>query len=186
MTIFVEIIGFINTYFIKGIFISVLVIILTSKLFKKNFDTKNAISIIKWVLLSYSSLMLIYFILLALSPAKSTNYLYFQERAMGPYNFAFWLVALGSVLPLILFFKKLGNRVYFIFILTVFVNLGWLMESLIIHTTSMERDYAPNVSGIKAYLPFNRELMIVLQGALFGALTILIGNSPFLRKNSGR
>jgi len=187
VTTFIEIIGFINTYFIKGIFVSVIVIILTNKLFKNNFDTKNAVSIIRWVLLSYSILILVYFLLLIFLPVNSDIYSSsFRERAMGPYKFAFWLVTLGSILPLILFFKNLGNNVYFILAITILMNLGWLFESFVIHLTSMEREYVGKVNGVKAYLPFNRELMIVLQGLLLGILTMVIGNLSFLRKNTSR
>jgi hypothetical protein len=182
MDTFNEIIKLVGTNLIKGMFMSVLVIIFCRKIFKKEFDTQNAIGIIRWVMIFYSILIFVHFLLLVLLPPSSKIFfLSIQERATGPYSFAFWLMALGSISPFILFFKKLSNKTYLILVLTIFMNFGWLMELLIIHTANIERDYSPKVGGFKE---FEGELAIAIQGIIFGVLSMLIGNLPFFRKNT--
>jgi len=161
---------------------SVLVIIFCRKVFKKKFDTQNAISIIRWLMICYSILILVYFLLLILLPPTSN--IFFSsilDRATGPYSFAFWLMALGPISPFILFFKKLSNKTYLILALTIFMNFGWLMESLVIHISIIEREYSLKAGGFKE---FERELMIALQGIIFGVLSMVIGNLPFFRKKT--
>ena len=184
MDTFNEIVRIIGTNFIKGMFFSVLVIIFCRRIFKDKFDTSNAIGIIRWVMICYSLFILVQFLLLPLlSPGSNIFFSSFRERATGRYSFAFWLMILGAISPLILFFKKPGNNIILILVLTIFVNIAWLMESLIIHTLSIERGYSPSGEGIKAYFPFEGELLIILQGIICGILAIVIGNLPFFRKN---
>ena len=187
MILLAEIVGLISNYLIKGIFISVLVIICSRKIFKKNFDTRNAITIVRWILLCYSILALVYFLLCVLLPTDLNTYSsYFRERATGPYSFAFWTMQLTAFLPLVLFFKNLSNKIYMILMLAILVNIGWLFESFVIHLTIMRRDYSGETGGFKAYLPFNKELMIVLQGLVLGVLTFIVGNSPLFKKKERR
>ncbi len=183
MGTFIEITELIGTYFIRGISISILVIIFSRKLFKKNFQTQNAVSIIRWVLLSYSILITVLFLLLFFLPENSNVYTTsFRERATGAYNIIFWIMTLISILPLILLFKKADNNIYFILAVTILMSSGWLFESFIIHITSMEMGYSENVASFKAYLPFSGEVLILIRGIFLGVLTMLIGNSPFFNK----
>jgi hypothetical protein len=182
MGTFNEIIRLVGANFIKGMFVSMLVIIFCRKIFKNKLNTENAIGIIRWLMIGYSTLILVHFLLQALLPSSSSSFL--ERTTTGPYKFAFWLMALGAVSPLILFFKKLGNKVYFILVLTIFMNIGWLMESLVIHVSIMEREYSPKFGGFKAFLPFEVELIIILQGIILGVLLIVIGNLSFFRKNA--
>ena len=176
--IFSEIIGFIGNNIIKGISISVLVVIFCRKIFKNKFDTKNAISIIKWIIIGYTVLILVNFLLLALLPTSSKTFISsISNRATGQYSFAFWLMLLGAISPLILFYKKLGNRFYLIFVLAIFIKIGWLMELLVIHLNLIKED------GIITILPSQEGLIIILQGIILGVSSLAIGNC-LLSKNS--
>jgi hypothetical protein len=177
-----EIIAFIGNFLVKGIFIGVLIVGLSRKLFKTKFDTQHAVHIIKWVMLTYSVLVVIFFLLLFLVPANSGEFISLTVQATGHYSWAFWLMILGSILPLMLFFKKSAYNIYLLFTLGIFMNIGWLLESMVIHTTIIERDYPREISGFKAILPFDRELIILLKGLIFGIVALLIGNLIFFRK----
>jgi hypothetical protein len=177
MELFFKILGLVGTHLIKGIFISVLVIILARKFFKK-IDFNSAISIIKWILIFYAILNLASFVILVFSINSNS----FWKQATGPYNFAYLLMLLGSFSPLFLFFKKLNRNVYFILLVAILTNIGWLFESFIIHTISFHRDYSGNVNGLALLLPFNHELVAITEGFFLGCLAIIIGNLPFLRK----
>lgn len=178
MEIYFKIWGLIGTHLIKGIFISVLVIVLARKFFKKKIDFNSAISIIKWVLIFYAILNLASFVVLVFS----INDYSFWKQATGPYNFAYWLMLLGSFSPLFLFFKKLGYNIYFILLAAILTNIGWLLESFVIHIISFHRDYSGDVNGLALLLPVNHELVAITEGFFLGCLVIIIGNLPFFKR----
>ena len=180
MEIYFKIWGLIGTHLIKGIFISVLVIVLARKFFKK-IDFNSTISIIKWILIFYAILNVASFVILVFS----INGYSLWKQATGPYNFAYWLILLGSFSPFFLFFKKLARNIYFILLVAILTNIGWLFESFVIHIISFHRDYSGDVNGLALLLPFNRELVAVIEGFLLGCLVIIIGNLPFFKRNKG-
>jgi hypothetical protein len=50
------------------------------------------------------------------------------------------------------------------------------------YATIIKREYSGEAGDFKYYFPFDRELLIVLKGALFGVLTMLTGNLIFSKK----
>jgi len=169
MSIYGQIIDLINILFIKGIFISVLIIICSRLLFKR-VDTKNALLIIRWLLLSYSILVIVQLLITLLHPESSKA---FWERATDRYRFAFWLMISSPLLPLFLFVKSLRNNIYILLFMAIWINIGWHMESLVIHLTMMNREYSGNSNSS----PSTGEVMIILKGILIGVLILAIGNS---------
>ncbi|MCO5947059.1 hypothetical protein [Mucilaginibacter flavidus] len=180
MEIYFKIWGLIGTHLIKGIFISVLVIILARKFFK-NIDFNNALSIIKWILIFYAILNLASFVVLVFL----INGYSFWNEATGPYNFAYWLMLLGSFSPFFLFFKKLDRNVYLILLVAILTNIGWLLESFVIHIISFHRDYSGDVNGLALLLPFNHELVAITEGFFLGCLVIIIGSLPIFKRAKG-
>jgi len=169
--IYSTIVGLVNSYLIRGIFISVLVILINSKFLKNKLDTHHPLIIIKWILIGYAVLILFDYLLIIVFTADSAAFI---SRATGPYWWAFLPVVLSNaLLPFLLFFKKLQYNIYFIFILTILMNTGWLMESLVIHTTIIHRDYS---TGINSYFPSDYELFIMIKGFLVGLIVMVIGN----------
>lgn len=68
----------------------------------------------------------------------------FRYRMMGDYAFLFWLMmACNVVIPLTLFKKKLRRSIKFLFILSLFVNVGMWLERFIIIVTSLAKEYSP-------------------------------------------
>lgn len=180
MNAYSQILDLINTIFIKGIFVSVLVIICSRLVFKR-IDTRNALVINRWILLSYSILCIIHLLILCLLPESSTA---FWEQATGRYNFAFWLMMSSPFLPLLLFVKSLRNNIYILLFMAIWVNIGSFMEWLVIHTIMIYRDYTGNVKDFPTIV----EWMIILEGVLLGILTLVIGNSFvwMKKKTNGR
>jgi len=173
MSTYGQILDLINILFIRGIFISVLIIIFSRLLFKR-VDTKNAIIITRWILLSYSILVIVQLLIISLLPESSEV---FWGRATGRYSWAFWLMISSPFLPLLLFVKRLRNNIYILLFMAVWINLGWLVESLVIHITAMHRDYVND-------FPATGELVIIVKGILIGIILLIIGNSSIWIKKA--
>jgi hypothetical protein len=185
MEIYFKSIGLIDTYLIKGIFISILIIILARTFLKKNIVFNTAVAIIKWVLVFWAILNLASFLVLLFSINSNSYSSSVWKRATGEYGFSYWIMLLGSFSPLFLLFKNLGRKAYFILLVAILTNIGWLFESFVVHVVSIHRDYSMSTNGIGVALPFNRELLVIARGIFFGVLAIIIGNLPFfkIRKN---
>jgi molybdopterin-containing oxidoreductase family membrane subunit len=72
----------------------------------------------------------------------------FWLRAFGPYWVSTWvMIVCNGVLPQLLWFKKLRTNVPFIFVLSVFINIGMWFERYVIIITGLSREYDPAVWG---------------------------------------
>jgi len=177
-TYFLDVINFIGHYVIKGIFISVLVIIVSRKLFKGKINIQNAVNIIACILVGYAMLSLLYYLIYFILHWHGDTYTTaFWARATGTYWFAYWLMLVSNIImPLLLLFKKLRLKIYVVFMLSVIVNIGWLFESLVIHVTGIHRNYSP---GLSVFLPYNQEFITILNGLLLGVGVMVAGNLRF-------
>jgi len=69
----------------------------------------------------------------------------FYNRAFGPYGWSYWIMVSCNVLsPQFLWFKKLRTNMTFVFILSIFVNIGMWFERFVIIVTSLHRDLVPS------------------------------------------
>jgi len=69
----------------------------------------------------------------------------FINRATGPYWWAYWtMVSCNVITPQFLWSKRLRTNVVFVFILSIFVNIGMWFERFVIITTSLHRDFLPS------------------------------------------
>jgi hypothetical protein len=163
--------------FLMGSFMSVLVIILARRVFKGKVETQNAIVIIKWLLIAYAFFQVVFwlveFVYNYFSQVEHIQYA-ILERATGPYAWAYWFMCICNIiLPFTLLVKRLGRNVFYLLLVTLLMNFGWLMEAYAIHTTSIERDY---VVDNRAYFPSYHEIIILSQGVIVGIITLLIGH----------
>jgi molybdopterin-containing oxidoreductase family membrane subunit len=72
----------------------------------------------------------------------------FWLRAFGPYWISTWVMIIcNGVLPQLLWFKKLRTNVPFIFVLSVFINIGMWFERYVIIITGLSREYVPAAWG---------------------------------------
>jgi molybdopterin-containing oxidoreductase family membrane subunit len=69
----------------------------------------------------------------------------FKNRAFGPYWWAYWtMVTCNVVSPQLFWFKKIRTNMVYVFILSIFVNIGMWFERFVIIVTSLHRDYLPS------------------------------------------
>ena len=85
----------------------------------------------------------------------------FKYRMTGHYRYLFWLMMFCNVLlPLSLFVKKLRRNIKFLFILSLFVNVGMWLERFNIIVTSLSKEFNPYSWG--TYTPSIVEVGITI------------------------
>lgn len=73
----------------------------------------------------------------------------FKNRAFGPYWWAYWtMVSCNVISPQLFWFKWCRTRMWFVFIVSIFVNIGMWFERFVIIVTSLHRDYLPSNWGM--------------------------------------
>ncbi len=81
----------------------------------------------------------------------------FINRALGPYWWAYWtMVSCNVFIPQLFWFKKLRRTVWFVFIISIFINIGMWFERFVIIVTSLHRDFLP--SSWAMYSPTSIEI----------------------------
>ena len=72
----------------------------------------------------------------------------FKNRAFGPYWWSYWaMISCNVISPHFFWFKKLRTSVVFVWIVSIFVNIGMWFERFVIIVTSLHRDYLPSSWG---------------------------------------
>jgi molybdopterin-containing oxidoreductase family membrane subunit len=85
----------------------------------------------------------------------------FINRAVGPYRMWYWLmVSCNALIPLTLFVKKWRRNLVFLYVLSIFVNIGMYLERFVIIVTSLSKDFDPYSWGL--YTPTLVEAGITL------------------------
>jgi Ni/Fe-hydrogenase subunit HybB-like protein len=85
----------------------------------------------------------------------------FVNRAFGPYAWAYWsMMTCNLVAPQVFWFKWARTTPWFIFMLSIVVNVGMWFERFVIIVTSLHREYLP--SGWVMYSPSWVEIGIFL------------------------
>jgi len=175
-----DLLNLIDDYLIKGMFISVLVVVLNRVISKNRETYANAIKIVKNVLIANAVFTLNYFMIDTFF-SETDVYSGILNRATGPYWFFFWIIfSTRSIFPFALLHDKLGANIYFIFFLAVFMNTTWLFESYTVHMAGMTPVYIHDANA--GNLPYPNDVANVVRGVIFGTLAIIIGNVVRLRK----
>ncbi len=69
----------------------------------------------------------------------------FINRATGPYWWAYWtMVSCNVISPQFFWFKKLRRSPKFLFVISIFVNIGMWFERFVITVTSLHADFMPS------------------------------------------
>ncbi|MFV1963914.1 MAG: NrfD/PsrC family molybdoenzyme membrane anchor subunit [Pirellulaceae bacterium] len=83
------------------------------------------------------------------------------NRAMGPMGWAYWtMVTCNVMIPQVLWFKAVRSNLMFVFIVTIFVNIGMWFERFVIIVISLHRDYLP--SSWSDYAPTSIEIITLI------------------------
>ncbi len=73
----------------------------------------------------------------------------FWLRAFGPYWISTWIMIIcNGVLPQLLWFRQLRVNIPFLFVLSVFINIGMWFERYVIIISGLSREYVPAVWGV--------------------------------------
>jgi Ni/Fe-hydrogenase subunit HybB-like protein len=85
----------------------------------------------------------------------------FQNRAFGPYAWAYWtMISCNVIIPQLFWFTKVRRSIPALFVLSLFVNLGMWFERFVIIVTSLHRDFLP--SSWAMYTPTIWEVMALV------------------------
>jgi molybdopterin-containing oxidoreductase family membrane subunit len=97
----------------------------------------------------------------------------FVWRATGPYKLSFWImIVCNTVVPLLFFLKPIRTRLFWLFVISIFVNIGMWCERFVIIITSVAHDFTPHAWG--RYMPTGIEIGIMVGSfCLFFMLFVL-------------
>jgi molybdopterin-containing oxidoreductase family membrane subunit len=85
----------------------------------------------------------------------------FADRATGHYKYQYWgMVFCNMIVPLPLFIKKLRRSLSYLFITSIFVNIGMWLERFVIIITSLSKEFVPYAWG--TYQPSIIEISITI------------------------
>ncbi len=69
----------------------------------------------------------------------------FINRALGPYWWAYWIMVSCNVIsPQVFWFKWARSTPWFMFVVSIFVNIGMWFERFVITVSSLSRDFLPS------------------------------------------
>ncbi|MFM1767686.1 MAG: hypothetical protein RJA22_215 [Verrucomicrobiota bacterium] len=69
----------------------------------------------------------------------------FKNRAFGPYWWSYWaMITCNVISPHFFWFKRLRTNMWFVFAISIVVNIGMWFERFVIIVTSLHRDYMPS------------------------------------------
>jgi Ni/Fe-hydrogenase subunit HybB-like protein len=81
------------------------------------------------------------------------------NRATGPYWWSYWALILTNVLiPQLLWSKKIRSNSYWVWALTIVINIGMWLERFVIIVTATHRDFVPSSWGM--YYPTKWDVMM--------------------------
>lgn len=159
----------------KGIFMSVLMVIFYHFILKDKHTVNYSSLILKWIILTN---ILINIISLTLSILENTDSSIIVQRITGPYFWAYWFMFFFSLtFPLSLLLNKFKNKLYWLLLVSLLMNIGWLFESLIIYITSIQREVS---TGSNTFSILTPRLLILTKGLLLGFA--IIGISRIISK----
>lgn len=72
----------------------------------------------------------------------------FKYRLLGTHRYLYWMMLLcNSIIPVTLFVKRLRRSITYLFVISLFVNIGMWLERYVIIVTSLSKDYDPYAWG---------------------------------------
>jgi len=158
---------------IGGLFISVALIIFIKFLLKEKIETKITLEIISCVVIIYSTISLISWLLVFVFP-NYKNYVFLNIKTVL-FTRVYWLFFLiNSLVPLILLNKKVRKNIYIIFLLSLFMNLGWVFEWFLkLKTTNYMYYFEGNYTD---FYFSGRQTPTLIKGFIVGLVFLIIGN----------
>ena len=172
MNQFDKIIKLIDSNFIYCLIPIVITLIISNKVFKDKVPTKEALKIIKWSIIIYTTIILIQF---TFNLFVNNEFFQFIDRATGPYKFAYLLMLSCSViLPFTLLIKKIGNKIWYVLAISILMKIGVYFERFVILVTSLHRDSLTSSWESNTLQSWTYSTIIfATQGVIISALILL-------------
>ncbi|MEO0255536.1 MAG: NrfD/PsrC family molybdoenzyme membrane anchor subunit [candidate division WOR-3 bacterium] len=145
---------------------------------KEHFDDLSKILLFTSLIVTYSYIVELYLAFYGENPFEKEL---FRFRVLGGAKIFFFIMILcNSIMPLSLFVSKLRRNIPYLFVLSIFVNIGMWYERFVIVTSSLSRDYNPYAWG--SYAPSLIEIGITIGsfGLFLTLYLIFIKIFPFL------
>ncbi len=78
------------------------------------------------------------------SGSEYEMYTFFRNRIFGQYAFQFWaMFTANAIVPQLFWFKKVRQKMWMVFVISIIINIGMWFERFNIVITSLSRDYLP-------------------------------------------
>ncbi len=157
-------------YFVAGAIFSGMAMVFTLTIpMRKMFRWENVITIDHYEkaakLLLFTAMIVTYAYVVEFGLAMYSHNIFEKEqfifRAVGDYKFTYWLMIFcNAVLPWTLFVKKLRRNIWYLWVLSFFVNIGMWLERFNIVVISLAHDFDPYAFGF--YVPSATEIAITV------------------------
>ena len=109
---------------------------------KRHFENMSKIILLTGSLVGYAYAIEFFIAWYSGNPYES---FIFVNRAFGEYSWAYWIMVSCNVIsPQFLWIKKLRTNLTFLFIMSIFVNIGMWFERFVITATSLHADFLPS------------------------------------------
>ena len=157
-------------YFVAGAIFSgtamvITLVLLMRKIFcleeyitTRHFDLLTQVLLFTSLIVTYSYIVEFALAFYGHNVFESSIFLY---RATGFYSVFFWMmISCNSIIPLTLFINKLRTNLIYLFVVSLFVNVGMYLERFNIIVTSLSQEYEPYAWGL--YFPSWTEIGITL------------------------
>lgn len=142
MEVYNRIISLVDSNLIYCLVPMILALILIRLIFKDKYPTKKALNLIRWTIIGYTIVTLLYFLI---GMSFYSEDFAFTNRATGPYKYMYWFMLLcTSVLPFTLLNKKISSSFWYVLLIAFFMKVGVYFERFVLLTPSVHRDYVPN------------------------------------------
>ncbi|MCB1222045.1 polysulfide reductase NrfD, partial [bacterium] len=108
----------------------------------QHFDHMNKIIMATGMIVGYAYAMAFFIAWYGGNPLETFT---FENRATGPYAWAYWIMVTCNVfIPQVFWFKKARTNLWVMWIVSVFVNIGMWFERFVIVVSSLSRDFLPS------------------------------------------
>jgi Ni/Fe-hydrogenase subunit HybB-like protein len=125
-------------------------------------DNLSKVVLLTSVIMSYSYVTESFMVWYAQDPIEMAT---FHERYYGPQGYLFWMmITCNCIIPLLLFMPSVRTSTIWLFIISIFVNIGMWLERFVIFVGSLSTNTDP--SQWKFYVPRLTEVIITI--ASFG------------------
>ncbi|EWH08610.1 polysulfide reductase NrfD [Cellulophaga geojensis KL-A] len=171
MELYKRVIEIVDANLIHCLIPIILILMLVEVIFKKRFETKKALNLIRWTIIIYTIVTFTFYLIeIAINPDEHA----FINRATGPYWWAYWIMLLSALfLPLTLFIEKLALKFWYVLLVALGMKSGMYFERFVIITTSFHRDYQPENgnAGLIETMSYGIGIFFI-QGIIIALLTL--------------